>query len=588
MYEDKQRKIKINWKSLLIKMVILLVVIFLILWFISIINKKKQDVPSNIGTNLKIMQEAASEYFTGSKLPENLNGKVSITLKEMIDSKLIIEFKDQNGKACDLTNSYAEATKVSDEDYTIKVKLVCGKENDYVIDTIKVKNNSNDPVIDNNEDNNQDNNQDNSSGDSTSNGSTSNSSTNTKPSTSTKPSTTPSTTPSTSNPGTNNKPTNTTTCTYGNKEYISNYPLAYEISGNCAVSKDDYFDYGSKVNPIGTKEYTKIKDEVRNLANETGTSLYVETPIYTGVYNKANTGLVGYQIKFVVKQKLTYTTKVIYEYFIDSNGNRKAVIDNRASLKVTNNNNSNTSSSLSITLNTYAKTMNVGDTYQLIASVNQSNKTIYWSTSNANIVSVSQNGYIRATGTGTATIKATVDGKGVAATITVVNSNEAVTGVTLNTDAKTMYVGDTFQLKATITPSSASNKEITWVSADSNIASISSSGVVKAVSAGSVMVWAIVDGKTAYAVITVLDKQVTRVEIVDNDLELSIGDTHKLQYKVYPDGAIYNKRVYFYVDNASVIKVEDGVIKAVGVGKTKLTVTVDGKSDYIYVTVREV
>ena len=58
-------------------------------------------------------------------------------------------------------------------------------------------------------------------------------------------------------------------------------------------------------------------------------------------YNISNTGLVGYQIKFIVKQRLNSSTnisKIIYVYYIDGNGNRKAVVDNRASLQITNNN----------------------------------------------------------------------------------------------------------------------------------------------------------------------------------------------------------------------------------------------------------
>ena len=159
MYEDKRRSLKVNWKSLLIKMTIFLVVVFLVMWLISIVTKQSKKNPSNIGENLKVMQQAAAEYFRGDKLPEKLNGKATLTLADMVDSKLIVEFKDQDGKACKKDESYAEVTKISDEEYTIKVKLVCNKENDYVINTVKIES----QLVDNNQndtDNNQDSNED--------------------------------------------------------------------------------------------------------------------------------------------------------------------------------------------------------------------------------------------------------------------------------------------------------------------------------------------------------------------------------------------------------------------------------------------
>ncbi len=586
MYEDKKRKIKINWKSLLIKIIILLIALFIILWIISLVNKK-DNVKSNIASNLKVMQEAANEYFTGSRLPEKINSKKTITLEEMVNSKLLVEFKDQNGKACDLTNSYAEATKISAQNYTIKVKLICGKENDYVIDTITVEDidtpsnsddNINNEQVSGNEE--QDNTQNN-----TTNNQTSNSSTSTnKPSGTTKPSTTSK--PSTNNSSTNNSTSNT--CPYGNKEYLSSAPLAYEISGNCAVSKSEYLNYSNKVNPIGTQEYTKIKKEIEDLAKTTGTSLYVEAPVYNGVYNVTNTGLVGYQIKFIVKQRLTYSTKVIYEYYIDGNGNRKAIIDNRASLKVTNNNTTSSSSSLSIKLNTSSQTLNVGGTFNLVASGNFNGQTVLWNTSNSVVAYVDQKGVVQAKSPGVATITAAVGYKTVSAKITVVGTNIPVSSLNISPSSKTMYVGDSYYLYANVSPSNATNKTVTWSSSDTSIATVDKNGMVSAKRTGTVTIWAETNNRRAQATINVIERNtaVTKVEILDNDLELNINDTHKLQYRVEPDGAIYNKRVYFEVANANVLRVDsNGVLTAVGAGRTRVTVTVDGKSDYIYVTV---
>jgi len=247
MYEEKPKKnlnlnnLNIDWKALLFKLAILLVAVFILLFIVSLVKKDKKTIESNLPTNLQSMRTAAKEYFTDSRLPSNVNGRKKITLGEMFENKLLVEFKDQNNKSCDTIGSFAEATKVNDTDYTIKVKLVCGSESDYVIDTIKLEdNNTDNPIIDDNNTN---------SGDTTNNGN----STSTKPSGNNSSTTTNKKpiTNVTTKPNTNNNNTIATTCTYGNKEYTSTYPLAYIIPGNCAVSKSNYkSEYTNKVSQI--------------------------------------------------------------------------------------------------------------------------------------------------------------------------------------------------------------------------------------------------------------------------------------------------------------------------------------------------
>ena len=60
-----------------------------------------------------------------------------------------------------------------------------------------------------------------------------------------------------------------------------------------------------------------------------------------------------------------------------------------------------------------------------------------------------------------------------------------VTSVSLNKNSTTLGVGDTEQLIATVAPSNATNKAITWSTSNSSVATVSSSGLVTAVAAGS-------------------------------------------------------------------------------------------------------
>jgi len=82
--------------------------------------------------NLETMKEAAISYYTDERLPKKVGESKELTLKEMLDEKLLIEFKDSNGKSCDMTESYVKITKNEDE-YLLKVNLKCSDDEGYIL-----------------------------------------------------------------------------------------------------------------------------------------------------------------------------------------------------------------------------------------------------------------------------------------------------------------------------------------------------------------------------------------------------------------------------------------------------------------------
>ena len=524
MYEEKSRRsIQINWKSLLIKLGILLVVIFLIIWIVSLFNN--DDVPSNFDQNMQSMRNAALEYFTGSKLPKEINGSNYISLQEMFDQNLLIEFQDENGNDCDTQNSYAEVTKISDTDYRIEVRLVCPNENDTIINTVQYQSedgtvddvpNDEDPVID--EDVNH------VSGDTVTN--KPDSSTNQGNTTVNKPSnnhgnnSNSNTSSGNNNNHNNNSGSNNNsgtiinTCSYGKKEYSTTYPLAYVISGNCALGLSDFVKlHNNAATEIGVDEYVKLTKEMQTLAKQTGADIFVSTPEYIKVLNKEGKGYVGYQIYFEAKQKIsTYTKKTIYAYYLDTNGNRKVVIDNRSSLSK----DDNIVDVTSITLNKSSLTLHIGDTSTLVATVspsNATNKKVTWSSSNGSIASVS-NGKITARSAGVVTITAKAGNKTASARVTVLENEIDVTRVTINKSSLTLDVGEAYTLSATVTPSNATNKKVTWSSSNESVASVSSSGRVTAKKAGTVTITARAGNKSDTIRVTVLETSYCTTETV--------------------------------------------------------------------------
>ena len=142
MYEEGNKNLSLNWGSLLIKLVILAVIVFLAgLIFTKVTGKNSSSNTlassnSDYITNISTMKTAAFEYFTKSKLPEKVGGTEKLTLAQMVNQKLLIDFTN-DGKVCDTNSSYVQATKTADGNYALKVSLTCGKQSDFIVTTIE-------------------------------------------------------------------------------------------------------------------------------------------------------------------------------------------------------------------------------------------------------------------------------------------------------------------------------------------------------------------------------------------------------------------------------------------------------------------
>ena len=125
----------IDWKNILIKIILIILFILLLLWLFP---KADLDVfyDSVYTNNIKTMKEAARDYYTVDKLPKNVGESTSMTLKQMVDNHMIIQFRDKDKNYCDENSSKVEVTKISDSEYALKVVLNCGDQKDYILDTI--------------------------------------------------------------------------------------------------------------------------------------------------------------------------------------------------------------------------------------------------------------------------------------------------------------------------------------------------------------------------------------------------------------------------------------------------------------------
>lgn len=180
----------------------------------------------------------------------------------------------------------------------------------------------------------------------------------------------------------------------------------------------------------------------------------------------------------------------------------------------------------SVSLNQSTATLEINGTVQLSATVlpnNATNKNVTWS-SNAPTIAKVENGKVTALTAGTATITATTqDGNKTANCVITVNAATiSVESVSLNQNTANLDVGATLQLSATVLPTNATNKNVTWSSNNSAIAKVEN-GKVTALSAGTATITVKTEdgNKTATCVVTV--KEVETKPVFVDSMQTSIG-----------------------------------------------------------------
>ena len=207
---------------------------------------------------------------------------------------------------------------------------------------------------------------------------------------------------------------------------------------------------------------------------------------------------------------------------------------------------------------------------------------LVWQSSNSSVVSVDVNGLITAGVVGSADITYGTSSGSLSNTITVeVGSGTFVsaTGVSLNTNSVNLLNAEQLQLVATVSPTNASVKSVTWTSLDPSIATVDDTGIVIGQNqTGSTTVRArTVDGgfiADAAVNVTFVPIDVTGFNIIENNLTLNPGDSYVLQSAITPSNAS-NLTVTWVSSNTSVATVTNGNITAIGLGSATITGTTE-------------
>ena len=242
----------------------------------------------------------------------------------------------------------------------------------------------------------------------------------------------------------------------------------------------------------------------------------------------------------------------------------------------------------SVTLNRTSLTLEKGKTATLgvtICPTNATNRNVNWTSSNNGVATVN-NGIITAVSNGSARITATAaDGSGKSASCMVtVTGDTLVTSISVSPNCSTMTAGSTRVFHATVYPSGATNKGVTWSSSNETIATVNpNSGMVTAKRAGNVQIRATAcDRGGVYGVACLqvsVPVAVTGITVYPAKKTLGLDETVSLRATISPSNAS-NKSVFWSSRNSAVAIVDSntGVVTPNSAGVATIVATsADGR-----------
>ena len=182
------------------------------------------------------------------------------------------------------------------------------------------------------------------------------------------------------------------------------------------------------------------------------------------------------------------------------------------------------------------KNLYVGDEITLAARIipeDATVQTIQWESSNPEVATISENGYLRAQANGTTLITVTTKDGGFKATCKV-NVYEHTTGVEM-VDKITIPIDKTYTLNAQTLPLSTSDGAVTYSSNNSTIASVNEKGIIVANKRGTCTITAttVDGGYTAICEVTVM-QPVEALTMEKHELNMRVGETESIYVQIAP------------------------------------------------------
>jgi len=245
--------------------------------------------------------------------------------------------------------------------------------------------------------------------------------------------------------------------------------------------------------------------------------------------------------------------------------------------------------------------LTVGDTSRLVATVRAadssllSNRAVTWSSSNPASVTISPTGLVTAGGAGTATINAQADGISATVPVTVAAPPVApVASISVTLGSTSLVIGQTTQATATLRDAAGnvlSGRTVAWSSANPEVASVSSTGWVTAVSGGSASVIAKSEGQSGAATVSITTPPpapVATVTLGASSTTLLVGQTAQVTATLSDAmGSVLTGRTIGWTSSNPLVATvsPSGLVTALSAGGVTVTATSEGRSGSVGLTI---
>jgi uncharacterized protein YjdB len=252
---------------------------------------------------------------------------------------------------------------------------------------------------------------------------------------------------------------------------------------------------------------------------------------------------------------------------------------------------------VSLTINDISSSLKVSDTFQLIvtgiysdAATQNLTSSATWSVADAAVLNVSSAGLVTALSAGTTIVTVVYEGLTIERSIAI----KALVDLRISPPSLTLAIASSQQLSVTGTYTDDSVEDVeslvTWQSSDSSVATISTSGVVIAISAGTTSVTASLQGVSEAIQVTVLPNLVS-LSINDVSSNLKVSDTFQLIVTgTYSDASTQNltASAAWSVADTSVLEVTStGSVTGLSAGTTMVTAAYAGLAVERSITVKD-
>lgn len=227
--------------------------------------------------------------------------------------------------------------------------------------------------------------------------------------------------------------------------------------------------------------------------------------------------------------------------------------------------------------------INVGETLQMIAQtlpLEKSDGRITWESEDNTVVSISNDGVLTAKKAGVVyiTAKSTDGGYSRECRVSVTNKDIPIQSISINPPTKTLTVGDSFQLAVVVLPTNATDCTISWTTTNSNVVSVTTEGLITALSDGCAQIIAATkDGSNLSAICEVTVNKcfvpITDITLNKTTYEGKVSDEFNIAATINPEDAS-NKVLLWKSSDESVVSVDNlGHVRLLSEGNAIISAT---------------